>query len=205
MRQGQYDTEFLDDYREKLFKQDRGAGESNTDDLWVRGYDATDLVFGDGNGRDPLEGLFDGLSHNPTSDDGRRDTVPLRRPGSGGDAARHVGEASCGGALGYQLLSSHRIRRWVLLLVFRRDDDPLARRRAGQTIERLRAGGPVLVDRELPQPPPPPAPAPPLTPRPPAPRPRRSMEPQPPPPLGPPGARIPPRPPAPTVPPDSPE
>lgn len=24
-----------------------------------------DLVFGDGNGRDPLEGLFDGLSHNP--------------------------------------------------------------------------------------------------------------------------------------------
>ncbi|MFG2120560.1 hypothetical protein [Streptomyces sp. NPDC048710] len=65
MRQGQYDTEFLDDYREKLFKQDRGAGESNTDDLWVKGYDATDLVFGDGNGRDPLEGLFDGLSHNP--------------------------------------------------------------------------------------------------------------------------------------------
>ncbi|SOD86006.1 hypothetical protein [Streptomyces sp. Ag109_G2-15] len=65
MRQGQYDTEFLDDYRQKLFKQDRGAGESNTDDLWVKGYDATDLVFGDGNGRDPLEGLFDGLSHNP--------------------------------------------------------------------------------------------------------------------------------------------
>ncbi|MFF4039455.1 hypothetical protein [Streptomyces sp. NPDC001816] len=65
MRKGQYDTEFLDDYREKLFKQDKGAGESSTDDLWVKGYDATDLVFGDGNGRDPLEGLFDGLSHNP--------------------------------------------------------------------------------------------------------------------------------------------
>ncbi|MFF3504158.1 hypothetical protein [Streptomyces sp. NPDC003247] len=65
MRQGQYDTEFLDDYRSKLFKADKGAGESNTDALWVKGYDALDLVFGDGNGRDPLEGLFEGLSHNP--------------------------------------------------------------------------------------------------------------------------------------------
>ncbi|MEU9438779.1 hypothetical protein [Streptomyces sp. NPDC048252] len=65
MRQGQYDTEFLDDYRKTLFKADKGAGESNTDALWVKGYDALDLVFGDGNGRDPLEGLFEGLSHNP--------------------------------------------------------------------------------------------------------------------------------------------
>ncbi|MFD0003533.1 hypothetical protein ACFVJ4_14070 [Streptomyces sp. NPDC127178] len=65
MRKGQYDTEFLDDYREKLFKADKGAGESNTDALWVKGYDGVDLVFGDGNGRDPLEGLFEGLSHNP--------------------------------------------------------------------------------------------------------------------------------------------
>jgi hypothetical protein len=65
MHQGQYDTEFLDDYRKKLFKADKGAGNSNTDSLWVKGYDALDLVFGDGNGRDPLEGLFDGLSHNP--------------------------------------------------------------------------------------------------------------------------------------------
>ncbi|MCD7440421.1 hypothetical protein K4B79_19615 [Streptomyces lincolnensis] len=65
MRQGQYDTEFLDNYRDKLFKADKGAGESNTDALWVKGYDGVDLVFGDGNGRDPLEGLFVGLSHNP--------------------------------------------------------------------------------------------------------------------------------------------
>ncbi|MGW2745713.1 hypothetical protein [Streptomyces sp. NPDC001450] len=65
MRQGEFDTEFLDDYRTKLFKQDKGAGESNTDSLWVKGYDHIDLVFGDGNGRDPLEGLFDALSHNP--------------------------------------------------------------------------------------------------------------------------------------------
>ncbi|WP_369168935.1 hypothetical protein AB5J49_13865 [Streptomyces sp. R28] len=67
MRQGTYDTEFLDDYREKLFKVDKPAGELATDDLWVNGYDGVDLVFGDGNGngRDPLEGLFEGLSHNP--------------------------------------------------------------------------------------------------------------------------------------------
>ncbi|MEU9537710.1 hypothetical protein [Streptomyces mirabilis] len=65
MRDGQYDTEFLDDYRKNLFKADKGAGDSNTDARWVKGYDALDLVFGDGNGRDPLEGLFDGLSHNP--------------------------------------------------------------------------------------------------------------------------------------------
>ncbi|MDR6980574.1 hypothetical protein J2X68_007314 [Streptomyces sp. 3330] len=65
MRAGQYDTEFLDDYRKSLFKADKVGGENNTDAVWVKGYDALDLVFGDGNGRDPLEGLFEGLSHNP--------------------------------------------------------------------------------------------------------------------------------------------
>ncbi|WP_225101294.1 hypothetical protein [Streptomyces sp. CoH27] len=65
MRQGEFDTEFLDDYRTRLFQQDKGASDSNTDSLWVKGYDHIDLVFGDGNGRDPLEGLFDALSHNP--------------------------------------------------------------------------------------------------------------------------------------------
>ncbi|MFE1881589.1 hypothetical protein [Streptomyces diastatochromogenes] len=115
-------------------------------------------------------------------------------------------------ALGYVLISSEQLRGagYVLLgyrgpvtlrLLFRRDDDPRARRRAEQTIERLRAGGPVLSDEEPPlPPPPPPTPAPPLTPRQPAPRPRRSLEPQPPPPLGPPAPRIPPRPPYPPPP-----
>jgi hypothetical protein len=65
MRKGVYDTEFLDAYREKLFKADKGAGDAGTHDLWVKGHDSLDLVFGDGNGRDPLEGLFEGLSHNP--------------------------------------------------------------------------------------------------------------------------------------------
>ncbi|NEA49167.1 hypothetical protein [Streptomyces sp. SID10815] len=65
MQQGQFDTEFLDDYRGKLFKADKAAGDSGTHDLWVKGYDALDLDFGDDNGRDPLKGLFDGLSHNP--------------------------------------------------------------------------------------------------------------------------------------------
>ncbi|MET7288597.1 hypothetical protein [Streptomyces sp. NPDC005573] len=65
MGKGQFDTEFLDDYRKKLFEADKGAGDLGTRELWVKGYDGLDLVFGDGNGRDPLEGLFDGLSHNP--------------------------------------------------------------------------------------------------------------------------------------------
>jgi hypothetical protein len=66
MRHGQYDTEFLDQYRKQLFAADQRTGsESDTDTLWVKGYDGVDLVFGDGNGRDPLEGLFEGLSHSP--------------------------------------------------------------------------------------------------------------------------------------------
>lgn len=65
LRQGQFDTEFLDDYRKELFKADKAAGKSGTRDLWTRGYDALDLVFGDGDGRDPLKGLFTALSHNP--------------------------------------------------------------------------------------------------------------------------------------------
>ncbi|GGU90293.1 hypothetical protein GCM10010260_25870 [Streptomyces filipinensis] len=116
-------------------------------------------------------------------------------------------------ALGYRLVLAEQLSgpSAVLLgyrgpvtvrLLFRRDDDPRARRRAERTIERLRAGGPVLADDEPPPPPPPPpAPAPPLTPRPPQPRPRRSLEPQPPPPVGAPRPRIPPRPPCPPPPP----
>ncbi|MFH7336691.1 hypothetical protein [Streptomyces sp. KHY 26] len=59
-------------------------------------------------------------------------------------------------ALGYRLVSTETRRPATSLLgyrgpatlglFFRRDDDPRARRRAEQTIERLRAGGPLLVD-----------------------------------------------------------
>ncbi|RVU24480.1 hypothetical protein EOT10_15875 [Streptomyces antnestii] len=65
MRQGQFDTEFLDEYRAKLFKADLGAGSSSTKELWETGNQSVDLVFGKGDGRDPLNGLFDALSHNP--------------------------------------------------------------------------------------------------------------------------------------------
>ncbi|MFG2128567.1 hypothetical protein ACGFNV_12310 [Streptomyces sp. NPDC048751] len=106
-------------------------------------------------------------------------------------------------ALGYRLLATETLGRSGLLLRFERDDFPQARRRAELTIERLRAGGPVLPAME-PPPPPPPAPAPPVTPREPAPRPRRSLEPQPPPPAAPPGHRVPPRPPYPPPPPPPP-
>lgn len=65
MRQGKFDTEFLDEYRAKLFKADMGAGPSNTRDLWQTGNQSVDLVFGKGDGRDPLNGLYGALSHNP--------------------------------------------------------------------------------------------------------------------------------------------
>ncbi|MGW6155728.1 hypothetical protein ACWFRM_21670 [Streptomyces sp. NPDC055144] len=65
MQQGQFDTEFLDEYRAKLFKADMGAGQSNTKDLWATGNQNVDLVFGKEDGRDPLNGLFGALSHNP--------------------------------------------------------------------------------------------------------------------------------------------
>ncbi|MFF6997680.1 hypothetical protein ACFY93_22345 [Streptomyces sp. NPDC008313] len=65
MHRGQFDTEFLDAYRSKVFKADKAAGRSNTKDLWETGNRGIDLVFGEANGRDPLYGVFDALSHNP--------------------------------------------------------------------------------------------------------------------------------------------
>lgn len=135
---------------------------------------------------DEIRARFDGRGH-----------VEIRGPVAVKARAEEIAHA-----LGYRLIATEESRGAGLAfgyrgplsvrLVFRRDDDPRARRRAARGIERLRAGGPVLADDE-PPPPPPPAPAPPLVPRPPAPRPRRPTEPQPPPPV-PPGPRIPPRP-----------
>jgi hypothetical protein len=140
---------------------------------------------------DELRARFDG-----------RGVVTVRLDVSAEGRAEEVGRA-----LGYTVIQRGRIRRRLLELVFRRVDDPLTRRRAEQTVERLRAGGPVLPEGKQPSfPPPPPSPAPPLTLRQPPPRPRRSLEPQPPPPApsAPPGPRIPPRPPYPPPPPDTP-
>jgi hypothetical protein len=110
-------------------------------------------------------------------------------------------------ALGYRQITSGNLNRWDVSRLYERDDAPDARRRAEQTIARLRAGGPVLLATE-PPPPPPPPPAPPLTPRQSQPRPRRSLEPQPPPPVAPSTSRIPSRPhypPRPSNPPPLPE
>lgn len=116
--------------------------------------------------------------------------------------------------LGYRLVSTEQTRRPTIglgpfpayrgavsvRLLFQRDDDSRARRRAGEAVERLRAGGLLAPEMETP-PPPPPGP-----PRWSAPRPRRSLEPQPPLPVGE-RPRVPPRPayPPPPVPPPPPE
>ncbi|MFC9120949.1 hypothetical protein ACFTXO_14260 [Streptomyces sp. NPDC057067] len=67
MGQGKYDSEFLDDYGKKLLKSDMapvGPAGMNTNDVWTSPDQPTDLVFGDGNGHDPLIGFMDALSHN---------------------------------------------------------------------------------------------------------------------------------------------
>ncbi|MFC8794693.1 hypothetical protein [Streptomyces cinereoruber] len=68
MHHGKYDAEFLDAYGKQLLKQDMapagppGIGSKN---LWHGdNHQLTDLEFGKGNGRDPLVGFMDALSHN---------------------------------------------------------------------------------------------------------------------------------------------
>ncbi|MFE3638002.1 hypothetical protein [Streptomyces sp. NPDC059168] len=150
----------------------------------------------------------------------RSDEIRSRFDGQGqveisGGASLRARAEPIAHALGYELIRAERTRGPGLVfglpapvtvrLVFRRDDDPRARRRAELTVERLRAGGPVLADGEpLPPPPPPPGPPPPLVHRPAAPRPGRSLEPRPPGPVGPPRPRIPPRPAYPPPPPPPP-
>lgn len=67
MGQGKYDSEFLEDYGKKLLKSDMapsGAVGMHTNDVWTSPDQSADLVFGKGNGRDPLIGFMSALSHN---------------------------------------------------------------------------------------------------------------------------------------------
>ncbi|MFF2412203.1 hypothetical protein [Streptomyces sp. NPDC058092] len=67
MGHGKYDSEFLDDYGKKLLKSDMAPAGSvgmNTKDVWTVPDQSADLIFGDGNGHDPVTGFMDALSHN---------------------------------------------------------------------------------------------------------------------------------------------
>ncbi|MFE6103324.1 hypothetical protein ACFVQ4_25655 [Streptomyces laurentii] len=69
MHHGKFDSEFLNDYGKQLLKKDMGPAGSagmGVDDLWNRDNNgqAMDLVFGKGDGRDPMVGLMDALAHN---------------------------------------------------------------------------------------------------------------------------------------------
>ncbi|MEU1485246.1 hypothetical protein [Streptomyces sp. NPDC005752] len=67
MGHGKYDSEFLDEYGKKILKSDMapvGGPGMNTKDVWTSPDQSADLVFGKGNGRDPLIGFMDALSHN---------------------------------------------------------------------------------------------------------------------------------------------
>ncbi|MFD5710473.1 hypothetical protein ACFWHW_08765 [Streptomyces pharetrae] len=117
-------------------------------------------------------------------------------------AARRRRIDDIGHALGYRLLDAQNLGYGRVRLRYRRDDAPHARRRAEQTIARLRAGGPVLTEIEPAPPPPPSAPPPaPAGHRPQGPRRPPSHEPPPPPPVAaPPRPRVPPLPPYPPAP-----
>ncbi|WP_367321067.1 hypothetical protein [Streptomyces sp. HUAS ZL42] len=108
-------------------------------------------------------------------------------------------------ALGYRPLFTDTLGRREFPRFYERDDSPHARGRAEQTIERLRAGGPVLPEVEPPPSPPPPPPSPAGPPPPPR---RRFQPPEGPPPPPPvvaqPRPRTPPRPPIPPPPPPPP-
>ncbi|MFE3380744.1 hypothetical protein [Streptomyces anulatus] len=67
MGQGKYDSEFLGEYGRKILKSDMapaGAVGMHTKDVWTSPDQSADLVFGKGNGHDPLIGFMDALSHN---------------------------------------------------------------------------------------------------------------------------------------------
>ncbi|MFJ9034180.1 hypothetical protein ACIRQP_38125 [Streptomyces sp. NPDC102274] len=66
MSHGKYDTEFLEAYGDKLLKADKaphGSPGMGTNEVWNAGQ-MTDLVFGKDDGRDPMIGFMDALSHN---------------------------------------------------------------------------------------------------------------------------------------------
>ncbi|MER6348071.1 hypothetical protein ACWC10_04340 [Streptomyces sp. NPDC001595] len=116
------------------------------------------------------------------------------------DAARRRRVDEIADALGYRPLAVHNLGLAGVRLDYARDDDPLARRRAEQSIARLRAGVPLLPVPASPPPPPPPPPPVAPEPRPRRPRPS-STQPPPPPSATPVRRRVPPRPPYPPLPP----
>ncbi|MGQ4438367.1 DUF6571 family protein [Streptomyces violaceoruber] len=67
MRQGDYDTHFLDRYGKELIKADkRWDSPFSPSDFWMRNSEA-DLNFGaaDDRGQDPMTGFMEALGHNP--------------------------------------------------------------------------------------------------------------------------------------------
>ncbi|MEN8651243.1 hypothetical protein ABCR94_11505, partial [Streptomyces sp. 21So2-11] len=80
MSQGKYDTEFLDDYGKKLLKGDiapPGQTGMGTNDVWKGPGQTLDLVFGKGDGRDPMIGFMDALSHNSEASTNTFDSKPV--------------------------------------------------------------------------------------------------------------------------------
>ncbi|MFE1950328.1 hypothetical protein ACFW9D_07670 [Streptomyces sp. NPDC059524] len=134
--------------------------------------------------------------------DGRGRVEVVLRSGRGDERERAERIAH---AMGYRLSEVQGLGRLGIRLDFTRDDDPRARRRAEESVRRLRAGVPLLSAPDAP-PPPPPGPPPAAAPAP-RPRPRAVIPDEPPPPpaaVRPPAPRVPPRPAYPPPPPPPP-
>ncbi|WP_101257360.1 DUF6571 family protein [Streptomyces barkulensis] len=66
MGHGSFDSKFLDEYGKLVWEKDRSTalGPGHTKEVWENhGY--FDLVFGKGDGQDPVNGFMNALSHNP--------------------------------------------------------------------------------------------------------------------------------------------
>ena len=66
MHHGSYDSKFLEEYGKLIREKDQSnvMGSGHTKEVWG-GHGNFDLVFGEGDGQDPVNGFMNALSHNP--------------------------------------------------------------------------------------------------------------------------------------------
>ncbi|MEV8021618.1 hypothetical protein AB0O76_35870 [Streptomyces sp. NPDC086554] len=98
MRHGNYEKGFLYDYGKDLLERDRShaSGAMGTREIWGDSPNI-DLVFGKGNGSDPMNGFMDALSRNPDAAedvfDKKSDLNHLIESTQNTDRGKHVGHA----------------------------------------------------------------------------------------------------------------
>lgn len=98
MRHGNYDKGFLFDYGKDLLERDKShaSGAMGTREIWGD-ISNIDLVFGKGDGSDPMNGFMDAISHNPDAAedvfDNKSDLNHILESTQNTDRGTHVGHA----------------------------------------------------------------------------------------------------------------